>query len=168
MEHKTKMRRFVVVRREDETGISGTGIVAEGVVFWDGTCVIKWTTDTSSLGIYKSHVEMIHLHGHGGKTFIKWIDEKQEDIHSNSKEENIAAKKVKNAALAVVAEQLQKATGVLEEIQHQEDSEEVEPDFEEDADFDLEIEGDVDATVTAETATKVTSDLARSNRAASK
>lgn len=79
MELETKMRRFYLMRNEDETGISGTGIVAEGCVFWDGTCFLKWTTDTSSIGIYKSHVEMIHLHGHQGRTVIKWIDVKEEN-----------------------------------------------------------------------------------------
>ena len=128
MVNETKMRRFLVVRKEDETGISGTGTVAEGVVFWDGTCVIKWTTDTSSLGIYKSHVEMIHLHGHEGKTFIQWIDAKHEEVRKedkpNAKEEK---KEVKEKALAIVAEQLTKVNGALEEIKlHEAEQDEAE------------------------------------------
>lgn len=71
---ETNIRRFYLQRDEDETGISGTGVVAEGVVFFDGTCVLKWLTDTSSINIYRSYIEMIHLHGHGGKTQIKWYD----------------------------------------------------------------------------------------------
>lgn len=75
MEHESQMRRFVLKRNEDETGISGVGYVAEGIVFKDGTCAIKWLTETSSLNIYKSYIEMIQIHGHGGRTIIEWIDE---------------------------------------------------------------------------------------------
>ena len=41
------MRTFEVVRNNDETGISGTGKVIEGVVFEDGTCVTRWVAGTS-------------------------------------------------------------------------------------------------------------------------
>ncbi len=119
---QTKMRRFYVVRKEDETGVSGTGIVAEGVVFWDGTCVIKWTTDTSSIGIYKSHVEMIHLHGHGGRTVIKWIDEKSQQEESNIdpevEEETKTKEEEEEDKLDKVAKELQKATKMFEDIKN--------------------------------------------------
>ena len=69
------IRRFRLKRNEDESGISGVGYVAEGVQFSTGACVIKWLTATSCVGIYNSYVEMIHIHGHGGKTVIEWIDE---------------------------------------------------------------------------------------------
>lgn len=72
---KVEMRRFRLKRQEDETGISGTGYIAEGVQFSDGQCVINWLTATSSMGIYHSVVEMLHIHGHGGKTVIEWIDD---------------------------------------------------------------------------------------------
>ncbi len=69
------LRRFNLVRKEDASGVSGIGIVAEGLQFSDGSCIIKWLTSTSSMGIYHSCVEMIHIHGHEGRTFIRWIDE---------------------------------------------------------------------------------------------
>ncbi len=72
---KVEMRRFRLKRKEDETGISGTGYIAEGVQFSDGQCVINWLTATSSMGIYHSVVEMQHIHGHGGKTVVEWIDD---------------------------------------------------------------------------------------------
>jgi hypothetical protein len=74
LKRKTEMRRFRLKRTEDESGVSGTGYVAEGVKFSDGTAVLRWLTDTSSMGIYHSPVEMIHIHGHGGKTVIEWVD----------------------------------------------------------------------------------------------
>jgi hypothetical protein len=78
LERRIEARRFQLKRLEDESEVSGTGFVAEGVQFSDGTCVIKWKTTTSSIGIYHSDVEMIHIHGHGGKTVIEWIDELRE------------------------------------------------------------------------------------------
>lgn len=38
------MKTFKLKRNFDETGISGTGIVGEGVVFSDGICVFRWIT----------------------------------------------------------------------------------------------------------------------------
>lgn len=75
LKRKTELRRFRLKRNEDESGVSGTGYVAEGVKFSDGQCVINWLTDTRSIGLYHSPVEMIHIHGHGGKTIIEWVDE---------------------------------------------------------------------------------------------
>lgn len=78
LRRKVELRRFRLKRIEDESGVSGTGYVAEGVKFSDGQCVISWLTDTRSIGIYHSTVEMIHIHGHGGKTVIEWIDAESE------------------------------------------------------------------------------------------
>lgn len=79
LNRKVEMRRFRLRRNEDESGVSGVGYVAEGIKFSDGQTVINWLTDTRSIGIYHSVVEMIHIHGHGGKTIIEWIDEESED-----------------------------------------------------------------------------------------
>lgn len=61
-------------RIEDETGVSGTGIVAEGVQFTDGTCVIRWLTARSSTAVYDSADDLIAIHGHNGRTQLKWLD----------------------------------------------------------------------------------------------
>jgi hypothetical protein len=66
------MRTFYLERLEDETGISGTGVISQGVEFSDGTCVMKWLTDTSSIAIYKSVDDLIKIHGHAGKTVLRW------------------------------------------------------------------------------------------------
>lgn len=67
-------RRFRLLRNADESGVSGTGYVAEGVQFTDGTCILHWTSVTPCTAIYRSPVELTHIHGHGGKTEIVWID----------------------------------------------------------------------------------------------
>jgi len=68
------MRRFYLDRIEDATGVSGTGIIAEGVVFTDGTVVLRWRTAHHSTGLYNSLDEMVTIHGHDGRTVVKWID----------------------------------------------------------------------------------------------
>lgn len=68
------MRRFHLLRHEDETGTSGEGVVAEGVVFTDGTAVLHWTTQYKSTAIYHSIEELEKIHGHNGRTEIIWRD----------------------------------------------------------------------------------------------
>ena len=60
---------------EDETGKSGVGIVAEGVVYTDGTTVLRWMSATPSTLIFSSQEQMEKIHGHDGKTTIIWKDE---------------------------------------------------------------------------------------------
>jgi hypothetical protein len=69
------LRRFNLVRNEDETGISGTGNVAQGLEFDDKHCVMRWLTDISSAGFYNSVEDLIAIHGHNGKTVVEWLDD---------------------------------------------------------------------------------------------
>lgn len=62
------MRTFELHRIEDETGISGTGIVAEGVEFHDGTCALRWRTAHRSTSFYENRKTVEAIHGHNGKT----------------------------------------------------------------------------------------------------
>lgn len=68
------MRRFVLNRQVDETGISGTGIVAEGCVFSNGWVALTWLTGHTSLVFYPGIRDVEFIHGHGGKTVIEWLD----------------------------------------------------------------------------------------------
>lgn len=68
------VRLFKLVRDEDISGISGTGTVAEGVKFSDGTCVLRWITEHRSTAIYSSIEELDAIHGHAGRTRIVWVD----------------------------------------------------------------------------------------------
>lgn len=69
------MRRFVLNRLVDETGISGTGMIAEGVQFSSGEVALKWMTEYWSCVFYLSMAAVDRIHGHGGKTQIEWLDE---------------------------------------------------------------------------------------------
>ena len=68
------MRRFILQRDIDETGISGVGAVAQGVQFDDGVCAMRWNTNTGSTAIYDSAKDVEAIHGHNGKTQIVWLD----------------------------------------------------------------------------------------------
>lgn len=68
------MRRFNLVRNEDETGISGTGNVAQGIEFDTGRCAMAWLTEVSSVALYDSIQDVVTIHGHNGKTVVEWVD----------------------------------------------------------------------------------------------
>lgn len=67
----TKPRIFTLIRHVDESGISGTGRVLDGVVFHTGQVVVCWRSDLnpdhpgfSSLAIYPSWDAFVHVHVH--------------------------------------------------------------------------------------------------------
>lgn len=69
------MRRFQLVREEDVTGISGTGVVAEGIQFSDGHTVIHWCAGEHRSTVVWESIESVEaIHGHGGATQICWVD----------------------------------------------------------------------------------------------
>lgn len=71
------VRRFVLRRQEDETGVSGTGDVADGCVFPDGVAVLHWRGDLASTAVYRSVQEVEAIHGHGGRTLLVFADEEE-------------------------------------------------------------------------------------------
>lgn len=68
------MRRFHLQRNEDATGISGTGKVAEGVLWTNGWVSLMWLTEVFSLVTYPDLASVEKIHGHGGRTLVVWDD----------------------------------------------------------------------------------------------
>jgi hypothetical protein len=68
-------RAFVLQRDEDETGISGTGIVAWGVEFPDGVVALRWSSQwPTSVVFHERGMEGVEaIHGHGGRTKVVWV-----------------------------------------------------------------------------------------------
>lgn len=64
------MRTFWLERTKDDTGVSGLGVVAEGVQFSNGKCAISWLTNLSSVAIYDDMETLEKIHGHGGSTLV--------------------------------------------------------------------------------------------------
>ncbi len=67
-------RRFLLRRDIDETGVSGTGYVAEGIEFTSGMVAMTWLSPHRCINVYESIKTVEALHGHGGKTVVEWID----------------------------------------------------------------------------------------------
>ena len=68
------MRRFHLDRHDDLTGVSGTGIVAQGVQFDNGKVALTWLTERSSVTIYDSLIDLEAVHLHHGATSLVWED----------------------------------------------------------------------------------------------
>ncbi len=69
------MRRFFLIRDIDESGCSGTGVVAQGMQFDSGRAVMEWLVPPCSLNIFASVEELISVHGHCGKSRVEFIDD---------------------------------------------------------------------------------------------
>lgn len=61
---------FKLVRDEDVTQVSGTGVVAVGCSFFGNYCVLQWLGENGSTFWYPNFDTVEKLHGHGGKTRI--------------------------------------------------------------------------------------------------
>jgi hypothetical protein len=80
---------FTVRRLIDETGVSGTGRVIDGIIFHTGQVVICWRSDInspvaghSSIGIYPSWDAFlqVHVHAHpAGSMEIQFLSTGEED-----------------------------------------------------------------------------------------
>jgi hypothetical protein len=70
-------RRFELHRDQDASGISGTGVVAEGVLWSNGWVNLLWKTERApnGLGFYAGGMDDVEkVHGHGGRSRIVWVD----------------------------------------------------------------------------------------------
>lgn len=61
-------RVFRLERDVDVSGVSGTGIVAWGVIWPDGTVCTRWCGERPSTVAWSSYEDLQHVHGHGGAT----------------------------------------------------------------------------------------------------
>lgn len=73
---RPKFRRHLLVREEDVSGVSGTGVVCEVVEFSDGHAALHWIDSpypwTTPCPEGVGAIEAIH--GHGGKSRVVSID----------------------------------------------------------------------------------------------
>lgn len=66
-----------MVRNTDVTGFSGTGVVAEGIQFTDGSTVIRWCAPgkPSSTVTWDNITDAMKVHGHDGSTQLVWLED---------------------------------------------------------------------------------------------
>ena len=73
----TLFRRFRLNRINDVSGVSGTGFVAEGVVFQTGQVVLCWLREQEdgfgSIATYQNLEQMERIHLHHGNTRVEWL-----------------------------------------------------------------------------------------------
>lgn len=72
--------RFHLQRHIDVSGISGTGTVALGVRWPDGTASVRWLGPRPSIVFWDSMDDAEAVHGHAGATEIVWADEAQQAV----------------------------------------------------------------------------------------
>lgn len=64
------MQLFELQRDRDTSGVSGTGVVAQGVIFDDGITVLHWLGKWNSTSLYPNIDMLKEIHGHHNDTRI--------------------------------------------------------------------------------------------------
>jgi hypothetical protein len=67
---------FVLRRAEDVTGVSGTGIVADGALFpaaGQNKAVVRWRGERGSTVVWDRIQHVKEIHGHDGRTTVELI-----------------------------------------------------------------------------------------------
>lgn len=67
-------RLFRLQRDTDHTGISGTGHIADGVLWPSGQVTICWRGEHSSIVIWPALANVLAIHSHDGATRVEWTD----------------------------------------------------------------------------------------------
>ena len=67
-------RRFELYRHSDITGLTGTGVVAWGAQWPDGTASLRWGGKHPSTVAWANVERIIAVHGHQGSTELRWLD----------------------------------------------------------------------------------------------
>jgi len=82
------IRTFTVARQVDKSGVSGTGVVIEGMLLGTGQCVIHWLypPPRGGIAIFDSMNDFIkvHIEPHpSNKTILTYQDGEQETFGEN-------------------------------------------------------------------------------------
>ncbi|MGC4942059.1 hypothetical protein [Kribbella sp. DT2] len=67
-------RTFELVRHRDLSGVSGTGVVAEGCVFTDGSVALRWRGNNPATAVWPDLDSVLAVHGHHGATEVHWLE----------------------------------------------------------------------------------------------
>lgn len=65
---------FVLQRNIDHSGVSGTGVVAYGIEFDDGSVALRWPGEHPSTAVWSDMRDMEFIHGHEGDTVVQYSD----------------------------------------------------------------------------------------------
>lgn len=75
-ENSNPPRRFYLERVKDETGVSRTGRVLEGILWQNGEVTVQWRPPLSTLGHYKDLQTFltIHVDCHPSCNVVRWLE----------------------------------------------------------------------------------------------
>lgn len=77
-------RTFELVRFRDLSGVSGTGVVAEGCVFTDGSVALRWRGNNPATAVWPDLESVLAVHGHQGATEVRWLEVPSDDAWTES------------------------------------------------------------------------------------
>jgi hypothetical protein len=69
-----KIKTFYLLRHTDVNGLSGTGVVAVGVVYPNGRAHMQWVSYKASFEMHDNIDMLMDIHGHSGATELIWGD----------------------------------------------------------------------------------------------
>ncbi|WP_405056929.1 hypothetical protein OG474_29850 [Kribbella sp. NBC_01505] len=72
-------RRGELYRYRDPSGVSGVGVVAQVVMFSNGWVAVAWLGDNPCVTLWPSLESLLMVHGHGGATEVRWLDDAPEE-----------------------------------------------------------------------------------------
>lgn len=64
------MKSFYLLRHQDLHDNTGTGVVAEGIIFDSGMCAMTWLTKFPTVTVFRRITDVQKIHGHGGRTEV--------------------------------------------------------------------------------------------------
>lgn len=70
-----RLTEFYLLRKEDVSGVSGTGVVARGIILPSGKVVMEWVKSACSVAVFDSISDVERIHGHDGKTEVLCLPE---------------------------------------------------------------------------------------------
>ena len=86
------IRTFTVCRLNDESGVSGTGIVIEGIVLATGQCVVHWLypPPRGGIAIFDSMSDFVkvHIEPHPANQTIITYQDGHKDVYGGKPEED--------------------------------------------------------------------------------
>ena len=84
------IRTFTVCRQLDETGVSGEGVVIEGVVLATGQCIVHWLypPPRGGIAIFDSMSDFVkvHIEPHPGNGTILTYSDGEQTIYGGTEE----------------------------------------------------------------------------------
>ncbi|WP_202869100.1 hypothetical protein [Kribbella antibiotica] len=72
---RRQARLFRLVRHADASGLRGTGTLAEGVEWSDGSVALRWRGPWASTSSWDRIDALLAVHGADGRTVVHWSSE---------------------------------------------------------------------------------------------